>query len=95
MPNHTQVARRVSQRNCRKATDNALGNLHCTQYLVSLHPEVEARLVAELTELGLAGPAARPVEFQDLGRLRYLGAVVKVCCCCGCCGCSAVPCLIV
>ncbi|KAK2078965.1 hypothetical protein QBZ16_002655 [Prototheca wickerhamii] len=46
-------------------------------YLVSLHPEVEARLVAELTELGLAGPAARPVEFQDLGRLRYLGAVVK------------------
>lgn len=50
----------------------------CSQYLVSLHPGVEARVEEELKGLGLCGPGAKELEVGDLGRLRWLNAVVKV-----------------
>lgn len=50
----------------------------CSQYLVSLHPGVEARVEEELKGLGLCGPGAKELEVGDLGRLRWLSAVVKV-----------------
>lgn len=35
--------------------------------------------------LPLQCPEPRPVQFEDLGSLRYLSAVVKARCCCCCC----------
>lgn len=51
------------------------------RYLLSQHPEVEARVVAELDALELlvtlSRPAPRELEWADLGRLTYLQAVIK------------------
>ena len=52
------------------------------RYLISQHPEVEARLAAELDAAGLlvtpGRPQPRPLEHADLGRLTYLSWVCKV-----------------
>ena len=44
-------------------------------------PEVEARILGELDELGLLAtaehPAPRPIEWEDTSRLRYLNCVIK------------------
>ena len=51
------------------------------RYLLSQHPEVEARVVAELDALELlvtpSRPQPRELEWADLGRLTYLQAVIK------------------
>lgn len=51
------------------------------RYLVSQHPAVEARVVAELDALELLVTPKRPhpraLEWADLGRLTYLQAVIK------------------
>ena len=51
-------------------------------YLVSQHPEVEARLLAELDSLGLSitpeRPRPRALAYVDLGKLPYLQATIKV-----------------
>ncbi|HLV34643.1 MAG TPA: cytochrome P450, partial [Spirillospora sp.] len=53
-----------------ETTANALS---WTWYLLSQHPEIEARLQAEVdTVLG-----DRPAAFQDLPQLRYTGMIVK------------------
>ena len=62
---------------------------HCTsfgtrmrRYLIWQHPEVEARLAAELDDAGLLvtpqRPAPRAMEYADLSRLNYLSWVCKV-----------------
>eukprot|EP00884_Botryococcus_braunii_P016359 jgi/Botrbrau1/3406/Bobra.0337s0042.1 len=52
-----------------------------TLYLLSQHPEVEAKVAAELAQHGLlaspGNPAPRAVEWNDLGKLTYLNAVIK------------------
>ena len=56
-----------------------------TLYLLSQHPVVEAKVLTELRAAGLAPPegapagtpAPRQMEYQDLGRLVYLQAVIK------------------
>lgn len=53
------------------------------RYLISQHPEVEEQVVAELDKAGLLAskerPHPRPLEFEDLSRLPYLNACLKVC----------------
>lgn len=55
----------------------------CCRFLLSQHPELEAKVLQELQSLGLAASAKNPVSRQltyaDLGELAYLQAVVKVC----------------
>lgn len=52
------------------------------RYLVSQHPEVEAKLAAELDEAGLLvtpeRPQPRALAHADLARLTYLNCVLKV-----------------
>ena len=52
-----------------------------TTYLISQHPAVEAKLVAELAAAGLLAtpenPRPRAVEYSDLAKLPYLGWVCK------------------
>jgi len=56
-----------------------------TLYLLSQHPVVEAKVLTELRNAGLAPPegappgteAPRAMEYADLGRLVYLQAVIK------------------
>ena len=52
-------------------------------YSVSQHPEVEAKLVEQLKSLDLLAtaeqPAPRPIQWDDIPRLTYLNAVIKVC----------------
>ena len=52
------------------------------QYLLSRHPEAEARVCQELEGLGLlatpANPTPRLVEYEDLAKLVFLSACVKV-----------------
>ena len=52
------------------------------RYLIWQHPEVEARLAAELDDAGLLvtpqRPAPRAMEYADLSRLTYLSWVCKV-----------------
>ncbi len=52
------------------------------RYLISQHPEVDAKLAAELDEAGLLvtpqRPAPRAMDYADLARLTYLGWVCKV-----------------
>ena len=52
------------------------------RYLIWQHPEVEARLAAELDDAGLLvtpqRPAPRAMEYADLSRLNYLSWVCKV-----------------
>lgn len=49
---------------------------------MSQHPEVEAKIAAELDGLGLLATAersrARPMVYEDLAQLRYLSWVIKV-----------------
>lgn len=51
-------------------------------YLVSQHPEVEAKICAELDEHGLLATPSRPnprkVTYEDLSKLSYLDMVIKV-----------------
>ena len=51
-------------------------------YMVSQHPEVDAKIVEELKSLDLLAsaeqPAPRPIQWDDIPRLIYLNAVVKV-----------------
>ncbi len=51
------------------------------RYLISQHPEVEERILQELAEHQLM-PAKdgslRDMQYEDLGRLTYLNAVIKV-----------------
>lgn len=53
------------------------------RYLISQHPEVEAKVLAELEELQLlASPQRtkpRQLDFSDLTKLTYLSCCIKVC----------------
>jgi cytochrome P450 len=53
-----------------------------TVFSVSQHPEVEAKIVEELRALGLLAtaerPVPRPIEWEDINKLTYLNAVIKV-----------------
>ena len=44
-------------------------------------PDVEAKIVEELMDLGLLAtpesPTPRQIEWEDTGRLRYLNCVIK------------------
>ena len=55
--------------------------LPANRYLLSQHPDVETRVVAELDALELlvtpSRPQPRELEWADLGRLTYLQAVIK------------------
>ena len=50
--------------------------------MLSQHPDVEARVVAELDHLELLvtaeRPRPRPVSYADLSKLEYLQTVIKV-----------------
>ena len=52
-----------------------------TLYLVSQHPEVEAKLVAELEQAGLLAtpqqPEPRALQYADLSKLTFLSMVIK------------------
>ena len=52
------------------------------RYLISQHPEVEARIVMELRSLDLLATPERPhvrdLEYEDLGKLHYLSCAIKV-----------------
>ena len=54
----------------------------CCRYTVSQHPKVEAKIVAELQQLGLMPTAEQPeprdLQYADMSELTYLQAVVKV-----------------
>ncbi len=54
-------------------------------YLVSQHPEVEAKICQELDQHELLVTADRPnprkVTYDDLGKLTYLDMAIKVCAC--------------
>lgn len=45
--------------------------------LLATHPIVVEKLLDELKTHGLYGEGARELEFEDLGELEYLGAVIK------------------
>ncbi len=49
---------------------------------MSQHPEVEAKIVEELQSLDLLAtaeqPTPRPIQWDDIPRLTYLSAVIKV-----------------
>ena len=51
-------------------------------YTVSQHPGVDAKIVEELKSLDLLAtaeqPAPRPIQWDDIPRLIYLNAVIKV-----------------
>lgn len=51
------------------------------RYLISQHPEVEARIMEELDGLGLLvteeRPSPRELEYADISKLTYLAAVMK------------------
>ncbi len=52
------------------------------RYLISQHPEVEAKVLAELESLQLMAspqlPSPRPLEYADLSKLTYLSCCIKV-----------------
>lgn len=52
------------------------------RFFIVTHPEVEAKVCAELEAHGLLAspdtPTARAVAFEDLSSLTYLGAAIKV-----------------
>ena len=56
--------------------------MSASRYCITQHPEVEARIAAELSSCGLlAAPgqlAPRAVAHDDLARLAYLNRVIKV-----------------
>ena len=52
------------------------------RYFLAQHTQVEERVCAELDKLGLLATAARPnprsLKYEDLGKLTFLGCVIKV-----------------
>ncbi len=52
-----------------------------SRFLISQHPEVEAKITAELDSLGLlvgpSRPKPREMEYADLSKLTYLSAAIK------------------
>ena len=54
----------------------------CCRYLISQHPEVERKILAELEGLQLLktpqNPRPREMAYADLSKLTYLNAVIKV-----------------
>ena len=52
------------------------------RYLISQHPEVEKKILAELDDLHLLkteqNPKPREMTYADLSKLTYLNAVIKV-----------------
>ena len=52
------------------------------RYLISQHPEVENKILAELADLQLLktaqNPKPREMTYADLSKLTYLNAVIKV-----------------
>ena len=52
------------------------------RYLISQHPEVEEKILAELADLHLLktehNPKPREMTYADLSKLTYLNAVIKV-----------------
>ena len=52
------------------------------RYLISQHPEVEQKILAELAKLQLLktpeSPQPREMVYADLSKLTYLNAVIKV-----------------
>lgn len=58
--------------------DKTSGTVAWCLYAVSQHPEVEARLTAELDALlGRPGPTATPLTYDLLGKMPYLHAVLR------------------
>ena len=57
-------------------------HIYVCRYLISQHPEVEKKILAELEELQLLktaqNPKAREMTYADLSKLTYLNAVIKV-----------------
>ena len=53
-----------------------------SRYIISQHPEVEAKILEELDLLELSinpeRPRPRPLTYADLPKLAYLQAVIKV-----------------
>ena len=56
--------------------------LFACSYYIATHPEVEAKITAELASRSLLAspdhPAPRALEHDDLSELQYLGAAIKV-----------------
>jgi hypothetical protein len=54
----------------------------CCRYLISQHPDVEQKILAELDALELTITSERPqprnLTYADLNKLPYLQAVIKV-----------------
>ena len=61
--------------------DTSSNTTSWTLYLISQHPEVEAKLVAELEQAGLLAtpqqPEPRALQYADLSKLTYLNMVIK------------------
>lgn len=64
-----------------KASNKHVYVLGVRRYLISQHPEAEAKIVAELDAAGLLVTAERPhprsFAFEDLSALPYLSACIK------------------
>ncbi|EIE22263.1 cytochrome P450 [Coccomyxa subellipsoidea C-169] len=62
-------------------TDTTGHTIANTLFLISQHPEVEAKITTELEDLGfLVGPSRpvpRQMEYSDLSKLTYLSAAIK------------------
>jgi hypothetical protein len=67
---------------CARAYDKTRPRVCVARFCISQHPEVEARLAAELDDNGLLAKRGRPnprmVSHDDLAKLAYLGRVIKV-----------------
>ena len=52
-------------------------------FMISMHPEVEAKVLAELDAHGLLVTAQRPkprqLDWEDLGKLTYTNHCIKAC----------------
>ena len=52
--------------------------------MISMHEEVEAKVLAELAFLGLMPtpeqPTPRAMEYDDIAKLTYTTNAIKVCC---------------
>ena len=55
---------------------------HVSRYILSQHPDIEAKVLAELDELELLAtpqrPSPRNLTSADLSKLVYLNCVIKV-----------------
>lgn len=69
-------------KHCGAGLETTAHSLAWTLYCVSQHKEVEEKIVAELGSLGLlatpGNPFPRKVEWEDLSKMPYLDAVIKV-----------------